>query len=428
MKELILVNPGHANLFVRLVFYLFKRQTPLAFLILSALTPKSYRIRIIDQSFFRPRTDSVQGALIGITTMTASSPRAYRLADLFRQAGATVVMGGPHVSALPEEALKHCRSVVVHEAESVWPQLVRDFEEGRLKDIYRGEPLEDFFAPVAEYFFKLPPDVLRRTGFSITRGCNYCCEFCARPPGGLRVMKIEHVVALVRRIKEAAWPWQRRPLIVFAQENNIFADPAYARQLFRALIPLKIWWVSNSSLSIAFDEEGLRLARESGCYLLFMGFESIDPRRLAKTAEPGAKSPRDYLTAIRRLKKKGIKVFGAFVLGFDEDTPRDYRRLLVFLIKAFFYFVPLTLLTPFPGTRLYERLRREGRLRTQEWSRYDMLFHIVFSPKNMSVLSLYLWYAILRLFGYCFSTFGLVTNLVLLTQLAMLALGAHFLY
>ncbi len=231
----------------------------------------------------------------------------------------------------------------------------------------------------------------------VSRGCKYNCEFCSQPPGGLRFIEIEQVIELLKRVKEAARGplfGLRRPLVF--RDDNIFSSPGYAKRLFRRMIPLGLKWEGNSSLDIAFDEEALSLARESGCQDLFIGFETIYPEKLAKTSVKGIASTDDYLTAIRNIKAHGIRVTGAFILGFDYYTHRDYLRLIAFLARARLHLVSLTILTPFPGSALYERLKHEGRIINFDWRKYDSLQHVVFKPKHMSALSLALWFLAIR--------------------------------
>lgn len=164
-KELILISPPVSSYLIRAsIFLMYGSYTPLSLHVLAALTPKEYKITFIHRKLFWRRKDFTRGVLVGIACVTSSAPVAYKIADRYRRAGAFVVMGGLHVSVLPEEALQHCHSVVIGEAESVWPQVIKDFENGSLKRIYQGDPLEDPFSPVEEYFLRLSPKQLRRTG------------------------------------------------------------------------------------------------------------------------------------------------------------------------------------------------------------------------------------------------------------------------
>ena len=304
-KDLILVLPAMDHPFLRLVVYLFLRTSPGTFslFIIPALTPPEYRVTIFNQKLFWADRDFVGGRLVGISCATANAVSSYRIADRFRKAGSKVVMGGIHVSALPQEALEHCDAVVIGEAESVWPQIVGDYEKGELKKIYEGKPLDDYFSPCFDYFMKLDGRTLYRTGLILSRGCKYRCEFCAPMGGKPRFIKMDQAMALIERvIRTVPRVFALKPDLSF-RDDNIFSDPSYAKELFRQLIPLNIRWQANSSLDIAFDDEALRLAQASGCRSLFIGFETMYPQRFAKTSLAGVRTPDDYRHAIRQFAK-----------------------------------------------------------------------------------------------------------------------------
>ena len=414
-KELILVLPATDHPFLRLVIYLFLRTPPGTFslFIIPALTPPEYRVTILNQKLFWNDRDFTGGRLVGISCATANAAGSYHIADRFRKAGSKVVMGGAHVSSLPQEALAHCDAVVIGEAESVWPQIVRDYEKGELKKIYEGVPLDDYFSPCFDYFMKLDPGILYRTGLILSRGCKYRCEFCAPMSGKLRFVKMDQAMALIERVIRAVpRPLGAKPTLIF-RDDNIFSNPVYAKELFRRLIPLNIRWAGNSSIDIAFDDEALRLAGQSGCRSIFIGFETIDPRRFAKTSIGNMSTPDDYLKAIRKLKSHKIKVIGSFILGLDEDSPKDYLRLIGFWMRAGFYIVSLTILTPFPGTALFKKLESQNRILTHDWRKYDSSRHVVFQPKNMSPRALQMWFGIMRMAGNLTSGFFLQLAAVL---------------
>lgn len=401
-KEVILINPCISNFFLEIAFGA-KTGNPLphSLLILAALTPKEYKVRFINHKLFWTADDFCEGALVGITCLTMMVSKAYELADSFRAAGSKVVLGGPHVNALPEEALEHADSVVVGEAESVWVRVIDDFEKGRLQKVYRGEPLDDFFSPTFDYLMLFDPAVLRRTGMHIDRGCKYNCDFCSRVSDKLRFIKIEQVVALVRRAATAPFFGLRQPPLVFIADN-IFSKPAYAKELFRALAPLKIRWGANASIDIGFDEEALRLAKESGCQAFLIGFETIHPEAYRKTSLAQVRSADDYRKAIRNINAHRIKITGSFIIGLDQYTHLDYLKLLLFLVRARLWFSILTILTPVPGSALFTRLKAEGRIFSFDWSRYNFL-NCVFKPKNVSVFSVYAWFVLIRFVSMFFS-------------------------
>lgn len=411
-KKLILVLPSTSHPVIRLVLkFFFNTPATFSLLILPALTPKDYAIKIYNQKLFWLKRDFVKGCLVGISCATSNSYEAYKIADRFRKAGSVVVMGGLHPSHYPKEALEHCDSVVIGEAESVWPGLVRDYENKTLKRTYEGLPVEDYFSLSYGYFLKIEPGILYKTGVLLSRGCKYRCDFCVPHSGGLRFVKLGQALALIKKIRDGVkLPFGMKPNITF-RDDNIYSSPEYAKKLFKGLVPLRLSWTANSSIDIAFDDEALQSAKASGCKSLFIGFETIYPQRLQKTSVNNMRSTGDYIRAIKKIKSCGIKVTGAFILGFDYYTHKDYLRLLWFLIRSGLYSISITILTPFPASRLYERLKTENRIITFDWRKYDSLHHVVFKPEHMSGLSLSLWFIVVRVVGLLASPHYIITVL-----------------
>lgn len=399
-EELILINPWASWPWLSVLqgFFATGKPIPYALLTLAALTPAGYKVKIINQKWFWRRRDFCAGALVGLTCMTAGAIDAYRLADRFRRAGSKVVLGGPHVSALPDEALEHADSIVIGEGESVWPRIIDDFENSRLQKIYRGEPLDDFFSPVCDYFLRLDPRILARSGIHIDRGCKYDCEFCARIPGKLRFIDMELVVRLITRISGARRGILRRsPEIVF-RCDNIYSNPAYAKNLFRAMIPLGVAWGAASSIDIGFDNEALELARQSGCRTVLVGIESIYPQDNPKTSLKQIRSIADYRAAIKNIRARGIKVIGSFIIGLDHYSHADYAKLLWFLAGSGLWHWNLTILTPFPGSRLFEKLKNEKRIVSFDYRKYNLLMYTyVIKPHGVSTMSVYFWFYLIRI-------------------------------
>lgn len=402
-RELLLVNPRASYFFIDLLQRVFTgNPVPYVFLILSALTPRSWGVRVINKKDVWLPGDFKAGQLVGITCLTASVTEAYRLADRFRKAGSKVVLGGPHVSARPDEALGHADSVVIGEAESVWPQILKDYEAGALQDKYLGLPLDDFFSPVFDSFLKLDPQVLSRAGIHVDRGCKYNCDFCAKLSGKCRFIKIEQVLALIQKIRDASRPFfGRKPFIVF-RCDNIFSNPAYAKKLFRELTKLDVAWGANCSIDIAFDEEALQLAQASGCRGLLVGFETVHPKEYKKTDLAQIHSGEDYIKAVKAVRRHKIGVVGSFIVGFDDYRPKDCLKLLWLLLRLRLHHSLLTILTPYPGSRLFDRLKSEGRIFSYDWKRYNFL-NCVFKPKHMSVTALYAWFFLVRAVSLCVS-------------------------
>ncbi|MDR3363818.1 MAG: B12-binding domain-containing radical SAM protein, partial [Clostridiales Family XIII bacterium] len=249
---------------------------------LAALTPERHTVKVVDETIGEKVDYDTSADLIGITAMTTQSPRAYRIAQKFRERGKPVVMGGFHPSIRPQEALLHCDAVCVGEGELVWGRMLEDFENGALKKIYQAGRLIDFAdIPWADRSVVRDKKGALKNFIQTTRGCPFQCSFCTvikffghtyrlRPP--------EDVVAEVRALKESG---QLKWNFVFFSDDNICGDPEYAKRLFRALIPLKIRWGSQCSITAAGDEELLSLARRSGCRAFAIGLESISDASLA---------------------------------------------------------------------------------------------------------------------------------------------------
>ncbi len=321
-----------------------------------------------------------------ISSYSAQIRDAYTLADRFRAAGAKVVLGGLHVSALRHEALEHADAVVLGEGELGWPDVMRDLQHGRLSHIYAPEGREfDLADSPMPRFDLLDIDRYNRLTVQTQRGCPWRCEFCAasmRLTPLYKTKPVERVLAEVRAIKQL-WP---HPFIEFADDNS-FVSRRHSKELLRALIPERVHWFSESDISIADDPELLELMRESGCRELLIGLESptssgvdgIEQRRNWKLG----RQP-DYLEDIRVIQGHGIAVNGCFVLGLDGDGPDVFDAVEAFVAASGQFDVQITVMTPFPGTPLYERLLQEGRLlEPTAWDRCS-LFDVNFRPQRMT--------------------------------------------
>jgi radical SAM superfamily enzyme YgiQ (UPF0313 family) len=424
-KKILLCSPWVANLFVRLGMGAagYQYHIPNALLTLWAITPRDYQV--VFQSRKAPwRQRFVEpGSLVGISALTASALEAYRWADHFRRQGAYVVMGGPHPTVLPEEALEHCDSVVLGEVESVWDDVLRDFENGRLQRIYRGVPQPDFFDRAFPRYMELDPLTLRMAGLVIARGCKYRCEFCMNDGSPVRPIKIEQAIALLKRMDRFRAKVPYFSTISIATDN-VYSIPDFAKELFRAMIPLRLSWAGQSSIDISFDDEALSLARQCGCVGLFLGIETTEPQRFVKTSVRRIASEEDLIQAIRRIKAHRIPVIGSFIVGLDDHGPADYFRLGRFFWRTFlrsrFFFIALTILTPFPGTQLYRRLEAEGRLLTRDWKKYDLLWHMVFRPKKLAPWMVTAWFLVLRVWALPLTPVGAMAFSMVLGKVAAL--------
>jgi radical SAM superfamily enzyme YgiQ (UPF0313 family) len=324
---------------------------------------------------------SLHADLVGMTVITGTAPRAYALAAAFRKRGVPVVLGGPHVTLVPEDARPHADAVVVGYAERSWPELLRDFRAGRMRARYDQEPdLSLAGLPLPERGVLPRRRYVTSDVFEATRGCVHACEFCVVPSAwGRRPYQkpVQDVVADIRA--------QRARRAIFV-DLNLIADRAYARDLFRALTPLRIHWYGLATTLLCEDLPLLDLAAESGCRGLLMGLESLEPANLAKTRK-GFNRPERYGAVVEALHQRGIALQGCFVFGLDEDRPDVFERTARLAIEMGIDLPRFAVVTPFPGTPLYNRLAQEGRILTRDWELYDGQ-HVVFQPRRMSVAEL----------------------------------------
>ncbi len=352
----------------------------------AALTPADWDVQIIDARV-RP-VDYGSGAdLVGITGLTAEMPNAYEIADNFRKRGVKVVMGGVHVSALPDEALGHADSVIIGEAELVWKSALEDFKKGALKPIYRAERLCDMKGMAVPR-----RDLVKREMFSgyhtlqATRGCPFNCDYCTVTAFFGNKFRTRPVADVVEEIKG----FGAREF--FFMDDNIAGRPAYAKELFEALIPLKLSWGSQASITMAKDPELLRLYARSGGKYAFIGLESLSQENLDNMSK-GWNSARGYGEAIRKIHDAGINIIGSFVFGLDGDDRDVFRKTFEFIMENNIDAAQFHILTPLPGTVTYSVLEKEGRIIDRDWAKYHT-GEVVFEPKSMTAQELqngYYW-------------------------------------
>jgi radical SAM superfamily enzyme YgiQ (UPF0313 family) len=329
----------------------------------AALTPPDVEVSIRDD-LINPidlNNDLKAIDLVGIGFSTKTALRAYQIAQAYRERGVPVVMGGIHPTALPDEALEHCNAVVVGEAEKSWPRLIEDFRKGNLERIYRQEKFTPpAQIPPARHDIYNPKDYFPLNSLQATRGCPYLCEFCSvrRFFGGTyRYRPIKNVIAEARSL--------RHKVIMFA-DDNIVGHPRYSQHLLEALIPLRKWWIGQASLAGLEDEEKIKLMAKSGCKGVLIGFESLSEENI-RSSKKYQNRPTDYLKIIRNLHRHGIAIWASFMFGLDHDDKGIFERTVRFAIEAKFFSVNFPILTPYPGTALYERLKNEGRLTDERW-------------------------------------------------------------
>jgi radical SAM superfamily enzyme YgiQ (UPF0313 family) len=345
--------------------------------LIAALTPPEHDISHTDEIVEPVRFD-IKVDLVGITAPTPSALHAYDIAHEFRRRGVPVVIGGPHATALPEEAARHADAVVVGEAEDTWPRILDAARFGKLEPVYvstRQAPLSGMPAPRWDLIKG------RRYGKSVTiatRGCPHRCDYCSIPllygPGSVRYRPVDEVVREVATSPTRA--------VVF-WDDHIGANARYAKELFRALIPLRKWWTSQCTANAARDEELIELAARSGCKALFLGLESISQKSLDETAKAHNRVA-DYRRLIANLHRHGIAVHMGIMFGFDQDDAGIFRRTAEFLDESCVDVATVSMVVPMPGTPTFRRLKADGRIITTDWSKYDGKRHCVFEPTLMS--------------------------------------------
>jgi radical SAM superfamily enzyme YgiQ (UPF0313 family) len=345
---------------------------------LAAITPSKYDVEIVNENYdildFNADVD-----LVAITCYTMTAPRVYEIADEFRRRGKVVVLGGYHPTAMPDEALHHADSVVLGMAEANWPRLLEDADKGKPRRIYERDTDFDMAT--------IPPirrDLIRHNplqgAVQTTRGCTNRCEFCAISSFCQHGIKQRPIKQVVEEIK------QMPNRLYVIHDPHLTANPRYARELFKELIRQKITkaWVANGTTNVLgkIDDEFLALARKSGCVEWFVGFESVSQAALDNIKKTHNKVE-DFKKMIKRVHDHGMSIQGGIIFGFDEDHPDIFDTTLEKIHELEIDVLEVNILTPYPGTPLFDKMEREGRLITRDWSRYNQV-DVVFKPKNMT--------------------------------------------
>ena len=335
---------------------------PLAPATLAGLTPKDVEVRFYDDRMERIPFDEPTD-LVAMSVETYTARRAYQIASEYRRRGVPVVMGGFHATLCTQEVQRFAEAVVVGEAEAVWAEVIRDARAGRLRRLYQsqGRPPIAGVRPDRSIFRgkRYLPIGLVEAG----RGCHFKCDFCAIQAyfGSTQVRRpTEDILAEIRAIK-------RQKRLIFFVDDNITSNMEQAKAFFRALAAEDVKWVSQASINAAHDEEFLRLVKASGCQGLLIGFESLDPQNLKDMNKGFNTMAGGFEVALANLRKHGIRLYPTFIFGYDHDTPASFDATLEFAKRHKFYIAAFNHLTPFPGTPLYARLEREGRLRWKSW-------------------------------------------------------------
>ena len=352
---------------------------PLAFAVLSGLTPPGVEVLLCDERLSPLPLDETAD-LVAITIETYTARRAYQIADAYRRRGIPVVVGGYHPSFLPDEALDHADAVVIGDAEGVWRDVVADARRGTLQRIYRSDrqPALEGVVYDRTIFCGLhyPPIAAVQVG----RGCRYACDFCSIHAFYGSQVRQRSAADVVADIESTG---RRNVLIV---DDNIFNDRQKAAELFRALVPLRIRWGCQVTIDVASDGPLLDLMAESGCMAALVGFESLDADNLRQMNKAWMLRHQDVRAAVRSFHDRGIMVYGSFIFGYDHDTPDTITKTIEFAVDTKLFLGNISPLTPMPGSRLYRRLESEGRLVYERWwldSRYSY-GDVTYLPKHFT--------------------------------------------
>jgi radical SAM superfamily enzyme YgiQ (UPF0313 family) len=352
---------------------------PLALGVLAGLTPPDINVEIIDDRF-ETIDYAAQRDLVAISVKTFTACRAYQIADQFRKRGTPVILGGHHVSLVPEEARDHADSIFIGEAEMLWANVLEDARQGRLQPVYQGGR-EAQYPPI-----QINRKILEKKNYlpaatvETARGCLFNCNFCSVTTFFGHTFRRRSIGSLIDEIRALS---QKTILFV---DDNIVGDVESAKELFTALVPLKIRWMSQASISMTHDLELVELMRKSGCAGVLVGIESLFSDNLKDMRKGWNNAQQDYTQSLQIAREHRIAVVGSFIVGLDNDTNESLDATLEFAIQQKLFAVLFNMLIPFPATELYKQFQNDRRLRYETWwldpdYRYGQA---VFIPKKFS--------------------------------------------
>jgi radical SAM superfamily enzyme YgiQ (UPF0313 family) len=383
MKVLLIMPDSHMHVLRVGTFVRSMREAPLTLTTLAALVPEELDIdlTLVDETVSTVPADG-RFDLVGISIMTGTAERGYAWAKHFRERGATVVIGGVHATIMPDEAAGHADAVVAGVAERTWPELLSDFSAGRMRKMYSDHDQ----AACIDLVPTPRSDLLKRWRYNVpqtvmaTRGCRHACEFCSVPAmwRGYHKRPISQVVADIKAL--------RGRLLAF-NDVSLFDDRQYARELMDAITPLKRKWGGLATADVADDDDLVDQMARSGCKFLLIGFESLAGKALRGIGKAFNREKR-YRRQIAALQSRGITVQGCFIFGFDSDEITVFDETVQRVAELKVDIPRYSIFTPYPGTRLFDRMESENRIISRNWSDYDTM-HVVFRPEKMSPQELY---------------------------------------
>lgn len=334
---------------------------PLAMAILAARTPEEVAVTFYDDRVEMIPDDDMPD-LVALSVETFTARRAYEIAERYRRKGVTVVMGGYHPTLLPEEVLEHADAIIIGDAEGSWEQLLDDFRNDRLLQRYSGGnalALDDYRMDRSIFQGKkyVPVELVQ-----FGRGCRFTCEFCSIDAFYRHQVRVRPVQSVVDEIKTL-----NRKKMLFFVDDNLFSSRKELDALLDALTPLEVRWSCQISIDAAKDDLLLERLRASGCIFVLIGFESLSEANLRQMGKSWNNVSGSYLQTVEKFHRRGIAVYGTFVFGYDDDTPELIEKSVAFAMEAKLEIANFNPLTPTPGSRLYARLQREGRMLNERW-------------------------------------------------------------
>jgi radical SAM superfamily enzyme YgiQ (UPF0313 family) len=345
-------------------------------MILAANTPPGFEVRIADEAA-GPVPFDEPWDLVGISSITATAPRAWAIAAEFRRRRVPVILGGIHASFRPDEAAEHADSVFVGEADDGWAEVLDDAASGRgLKPRYEAKDHPELAGRPFPRRDLLAKGVYGAATVMASRGCPHGCSFCSTTRFLGRKLRLRPPAEVAA--EAASLPGR---ILVFT-DDNLFADKEWALSLLEAVAPLRKRWVAQCSFEASRRPDLLAAARRAGCMGVLIGFESLSAENL-RDVRKGVNKAEDYLSGVQAFRDHGLLVQGSFIFGLDGDTRETFRETLDFVFRAKLGAANFAVLTPLPGTEVFRRLEEEGRIATTDWSLYDKL-NVVFRPKHLT--------------------------------------------
>ncbi|PXV95587.1 radical SAM superfamily enzyme YgiQ (UPF0313 family) [Lachnotalea glycerini] len=377
LQEFLQVNDTVYN------FYGMWETPNLSLLTIAGILPENYDIQFIDEDHGQEIDFSQFYDIVALTGMTQQINRTYEIADRFREQGIYVVIGGIHATLLPKEAKQHADSVMVGEGEALWKEFISDYDTGTCREIYESKGYIDLkTSPVPRYDLV---DKRLYTSYSIqtTRGCPRSCDYCTLPimyGSTYRHKTIEQIVNEIKAIKKVD-----KDAFIFFADDNMFINRDFSFELLEKISTMNIKWGTQTDISVANDTELLKLIHKAGCHWMFIGFENVSESGLKflDRKQWKAKQLEAYTDSIEKIHKAGLNIWASFMFGGDNDTNETFKKTLDFALDNGIYSGSFTILTPLPGTKLYDDMKEQNRIIDYDWSRYTF-WDTVYKPNNLT--------------------------------------------